>query len=244
MIDLDQIALCCLLAANAVFMGRFLTGYSTLPPHTWARTADKSTRRELEVTVSTAFNMARGAPTTQRHGKLREATFHVPYELARLNKKAPRFRLEALGPMAQGKIPWTIATQGVGKDGPPLDAKTETLAFLYFPNGSPKATAVFLAVNSELMYPRKALIQGDEIGFSKKPMALMKAFCIVYQDWETNRPSVTDRIAETSRLPVICNFQENVFGCIFYPVRKMVLNGRMGWTPLNVTDLDLQTSWL
>lgn len=187
---------------------------------------------------------------TQRHDKLREATFLVPRELARLNEKAPQFRLEELGPIAEGKIPWTFGFQrpGVSKDGPPLDAKTETRAFLYFPNGSPKATAVFLALNSERMYPEKAKMQSppvrDDIGLSKKPMALLTAFRIVYQDWEENRPSVIDRIVETSRLPVICNFQENVFGCIFYPVPKKVLNVRKGWTPLNVTGLDLKTSTL
>lgn len=195
-----------------------------------------------------AFNMARAAPMEQRHDMLREATFHVPHELAKLNKKAPKFRLEELGPMAEGRLPWTTPSQRVSKNGPPLNAKTETRAFLYFPNGSPKATAVFLAVNSELMYPRKARMQSppgrDEIATSRKPMALLFAFCVVYQDWEENRPSVTDRIARTSRLPVICNFQENVFGCIFYPVPKKVVNTRMGWTPLNVTDLDLNTSLL
>lgn len=245
-IDLDAIALCCLAAAGVVGWVRSLTGYSTLPPHTWARTADNKTRKEVEATMSMAFNMARSAPTNQRHDKIREATFHVPYELARLNKEAPRFRLEDLGPLAQGRLPWMSGPFGsLNKDGPPLNAKTETRAFLYFPNGSPKATAVFLAVNSELMYPFKAEMQcptAENVLYTRKPAALLVAFAVVYDDWEQNRPSVTDRIVETSRLPVICNFQENVFGCIFYPVPKRAPNTRMGWTPLNVTDFDLKTS--
>lgn len=75
-------------------------------------------------------------------------------------------------------------------------------AFLYLPNGSPKATAVFLAVNSELMYSRKAQMQSppvrDEIAYSRKPAALLAAFCVIYQNWEENRPSVTDRIVRNS----------------------------------------------
>lgn len=172
-LDLDQIAFYGILAACAIFFVRHLTGYSTLPPHTWARTADESTRRDVEATMSVAFNTARAAPARQRHNKLREATFHVPHELARLNKEAPRFRLEDLGPLASGgKIPWVTRLRPVSEDGPPLDAKTETRAFLYFPDGSPKATAVFLAVNSELMYPRKALTQSppvrQEVAYSRK----------------------------------------------------------------------------
>lgn len=247
-IDLDQIALCCLAFAGAVYCLRHINGYSTLPPHTWARTADNKTRKEVEATMSMAFNMARSAPVNQRHKKIREATFHVPHELARLNKEASRFRLEDLGPLAQGKLPWVTRARSVSKDGPPLNAKTETRVFLYFPNNSPKATAIFLAVNSELMYPRKALMQSppveDAVAFSRKPISLLAALAVVYDDWEQNRPSVTDRIVLTSRLPVICNFQENVFGCIFYPVPKRAPNTRMGLTPLDVTDFDLKTSML
>lgn len=231
-----------------VYVFRGLMGYSTLPPHTWARTAHQKMRNEVEATMSMAFNMARSAPENQRHAKLREATFHVPHQLARLNKEAPRFRLEDLGPMAQGKLPWTTSIRSPSRDGPPLDAKTETRAFLYFPDGSPRATAVFLAVNSDLMYPIKAEMQSppveSAVAWSRKPNILMAAFGIVYADWEKNRPGVTDRIVETSRLPVICNFRENVFGCIFYPVRKVSLSTRMGLTPLDVTDFDLQTSRL
>ncbi|KAG8157986.1 hypothetical protein KVR01_012258 [Diaporthe batatas] len=246
-IDLDQIALCCLGAAVTVFVFRLFTGYSTLPPHTWARTAHQKTRREVEATTGMAFNMARSAPEHQRHAKFREATFHVPHQLARLNKEAPRFRLEDLGPMSLGKVPWATPSQPISINGPPLDAKTDTRAFLYFPDGSPKATAVFLAINSDLMYPTKAWMQSPPIdpavAWSRKPMLVMAAFGIVYADWEKNRPSVTGRIVETSRLPVICNFRENVFACIFYPVRKVTLNERMGLTPLDVTDFDLKTSY-
>lgn len=149
--------------------------------------------------------------------------------------------------MAPGKVPWVTLSQPSSRNGPPLDAKTDTRA-LYFPNGSPKATAVFLAINSDLMYPKKAGMQSPhietEVAWSRKPVVVMGAFGVVYADWEQKRPSVTDRIVETSRLPVICNFQENVFGCIFYPVRKVNFNTRMGLTPLDVTDFDLKTSYL
>lgn len=244
--DLGNILTGCLtvLGTAAVFTAclRHLSGYSTLAPHTWARTANERTRNEVEMTMSMAFNVARNAPINQRNNKLRDATFHVPRELARLNREAPNFRLEDLGPMAPGKIPWEFAFFHKKTEGPPLDAKTETRAFLYFPNGSPKATAVFLAVNTELRYPKQ--FHFELSGYSRKPIALLKAFCVVYADWQRNCPSLVERIAEVDRLPVICNFQERVFGSLYYPIIGISGTASMGTTPLDITDFGLKTSHL
>lgn len=246
--DLDNIFFGCLavLGVTAVAVGfmRHLTGYSTLPPHTWARHAKEQTRNEVEMTMSMAFNMARNAPTNQRTNKLRDATFHVPHELARLNREAPDFRLEDLGPMAPGKIPWNVGFGFFHKsttERPPLNAKTETRAFLYFPKGSPKATAVFLAINSELRYPEQAGVQYERSD-TGKALALLQAFRVVYKDWQRNRPSLVDRIVEVDRLPVICNFREHVFGSLYYPIIGIAGTSSMALTPLVITDFGLKTS--
>lgn len=227
--------------AGLIGLLKHLHGFSTLAPHSWARHANEQTRNEVEMTMSTAFNMARNAPPSQRNSKLRDATFHVPHELARLNGKAPDFRLEDLGPMAPGKIPW----DGVFRkstEGLPLNANTETRAFLYFPKGSPKATAVFLAINSELKYPKQ--FNFELSGYSEKPLALLRAFRVVYTDWQRNRPSLVERIVEVDRLPVICNFQERVFGCMYYPIIRWIGIPFMSVTPMVITDFGLKTSWL
>lgn len=245
-IDAGHVILGCLVVlgsiAGSVALVRHLTGYSTLPPHTWARTANEQTRNEVEMTMSMAFNMARNAPMHRRNKNLRDATFQVPHELAKLNSKAPNFHLEDLGPMAAGKIPWDVGRSHSSTDGPPLDAKTETRAFLYFPNGSPKATAIFLAVNSELKYPKQ--VQSQRPGYSRKPLALLQAFRVVYADWERNRPSLIDRIVVVDRLPVICNFQEHVFGSLYYPIIGIPGSSMMALTPLDITDFSLKTSFL
>lgn len=193
------------------------------------------------MTMSMAFNMARNAPSNQRNNKLRDATFHVPHELARLNREAPNFRLEDLGPIAAGKIPWDLPLQK-STDGPPLNAKTETRAFLYFPSGSPKATAVFLAVNSELKYLKQ--FDFERSGYSTKPVALLRAFRVVYADWQRDRPGLVDRIVEVDRLRVICNFQERVFGFVYYPIIGVAGIPVSALTPLIITDFGLKTSYL
>ncbi|KAL2285305.1 hypothetical protein FJTKL_08252 [Diaporthe vaccinii] len=75
-------------------------------PHTWARTVDQQTRDEVEATLAVGFNKARNSAPHQRNDALREATFQVPHELARLNKDAPDFKLEDLVPTIDGKKIW------------------------------------------------------------------------------------------------------------------------------------------
>lgn len=196
------------------------------------------------MTMSLAFNMARKAPVKQRNKRIREATFHVPHELARLNKRAPDFRIEDLGPLAPGWIPWETL---MGKDGPPLNAKTDTRAFLYFPERSSKATAIFLAINSELRFPTRPLAESPpaydkSTRYSTKPVALGRAFRVMYNEWKVQRPTVTGHFEHMGRLPVICNFQEYAYGYIYYPKSGMYPNTRMSITPLNVTDIGRKTS--
>lgn len=235
----------CLAVVGSIALVRLYTGHSRLPPHTWARTADEQTRNKVEMSTAIAFKTARNAPINQRNNKLRDATFQVPRQLARLNKEAPYFHLEDLGPLAEGKITWDFVFHK-STGGPPLNAKTETRAFLYFPNGSPKATAVFLAVNSEIKYPKKILMQSEwpNLGdaMSLKPISLLRAFTIAYKEWDRSRPSLIDRIAGVQRLPVICNFQEHAFGSVYYPSLGLPGIPNMAMMPLDITDLGLKTS--
>jgi len=78
--------------------------------------------------------MARNLPVNQHNKKIREATFHAPHELPRLNKEAPGFRLEDLGPLAPGWLPWETAFgTRVGTDGPPINAKDQNKRLVVFP---------------------------------------------------------------------------------------------------------------
>lgn len=142
------LAACWIGGFGVVSFNRFKKG-GTIPPHTWARTAEQQTREKVETILSEEFNRARNSTLHQRNDALREATFHVPHVLARLNKDAPDFRLEDLGPMVHAKKFWDRLGEIHPSLAPYFDCAEETRVFLYFPNGATKATAVFVAVNAE-----------------------------------------------------------------------------------------------
>lgn len=169
---------------------------------------------------------------------LREATFLVPQEVARLNTKAPDFLLADVGPVADGEIPWDLKSGG-----PPLDAGAETRAFLYFPDASAEeAAAVFLVVNTELRYTKKVMRQFPD-GDHRRPtnssnaVCLIKAFHDTHGAWKRSRPSPVDHMKEVGQLPLICVFQESVFGCAYYPRFGHTGQPVMAVIPLDITDL-------
>lgn len=214
-----------------------------IPPHSWARTADQQTRDDVAATVVAAFNLARDSAPHQRNEALREATFYVPYELARLNADAPDFRLEDLGPMVHGKE-WCDKVGEV--IAPSVDYRLETRVFLYFPNGATQATAVFVSVNIELKYPMKGLERpevGDAIRHTVRA-AVEANLCQVgvwrAQNgvWLRGNPAIMGRIGDTEPLPVIFNFREKAFGAMYYPLAGVVWFVTMGVMPLITTHLD------
>jgi hypothetical protein len=76
---------------------------------------------------------------------------------------------------------------------------------------------------------------------SNKSIAFLRAFRIKYEDWKDERPTVIGRVKRMERLPVICNFQDKVYGCVYYTRSGVASNARMAPTPPVVTDFDLKT---
>lgn len=230
------------------FLVRMKTG-GTIPPHTWARTVDQQTRDEVEAALAEGFNMARNSALHQRNDALREATFQVPHELARLNKDAPDFRLEDLGPMVHAKKLWDRVGERFPSLAPFVDCAEEARVFLYFPNGANKATAVFVAVNAELKYPEDkpqqstvygAFMNGARAGteFSFQVGLLANFWRFQHSYWAQNQPAVIGQIEEMERLPVIFNFGDKAFGALYYTRLGLILDTSMCATPLKISHLD------
>jgi hypothetical protein len=179
-----------------------------IPPHTWAHTADRRTRNDVEATLAKDFNMVRS------YNALRQATFHVPQELARLNKDAPDFRLEKLGPIVPANVAGLATSVDCGK---------ETRVFLYFPNGATKAIAIFVAVNGELDCSMHKMLRSgavdavmDGVHGATEACLLISTWDAQHKIWARSHPAVIDRIEQLERLPVMFNFREENFGVMYY----------------------------
>lgn len=226
------------------FLVRIKTG-GTIPPHVWARTVDQQTREEVEAALAVGFNMARDSALHERNDALREATFQVPHELARLNKDAPDFKLEELGPMVDGKMIWDKVGERFPSLAPFVDCVEEARVFLYFPNGAVKATAIFVAVNAELKYPLRKPQQstaGDAFmnsAHAATEVGLLANFWgFQHNVWAQSHPAVIGRIEEMERLPVIFNFRDKAFGGLYYTRLGLIFDTSMCVTPLNISHLD------
>lgn len=196
-------------------------------------------RGEVETILAEEFKLAYNSTPDQRNDALREATFHVPHELARLNKDAPDFKLEDLGPMVQAKEFWDRLGEIHPSLAPYFDCAEETRVFLYFPNGATKATAVFVAVNAEpLRKPQPPSGVGEHARRAVEAAWSVNIWKIQHEIWARSNPAVIGRIEEMERLPVIFNFRDEAFGVMYYTRLGLILDGSMWVTPLTVTDLD------
>lgn len=153
--------------------------------------------------------MARRAPLRHRDQALREFSFQVPHEIARLNPDAQQFRLENMGPMYDLETEHRV-----------FDATKNARAFLYFPNGAVKATAAFVAINAEFKPPDESWLD-PAIGHKGKEenvgmlVAGMLAWLTQYPIWAGMRPDIIGRI-ETGELPVIISFRQMACGAIYH----------------------------
>ncbi|KAG6368379.1 hypothetical protein INS49_002585 [Diaporthe citri] len=224
---------------------RVKTG-GTIPPHNWARTVDQQTRDEVEATLAVGFNMARSSALHQRNDALREATFQVPHELARLNEDAPDFRLEDLGPMEHAKKLWDRVGERFPSLAPFVDCAEEARVFLYFPNGAAKATAVFVAVNAELKYPLHKPQQSAADGVlmngvhAANEVSLFAGFWVFQHNlWAQSHPAVIGGVEGMERLPVIFNFRDKAFGALYYTRLGLTFDTITILSRLNVAAFDL-----
>lgn len=181
------------------------------PLHSWISSVDQKTSHEVRDIVSAGFEMARKTPKKRRQKALREATFQAPYEVATVIPGAgPDSRLEDMGPMPSIMEEWAVIRD------PGLlhafDITREGRVFLYFPDGTSKATAAFVAINAEIFPPEWTIVERFAVKeFSEDQESLVtSAVCAWvkrYMTWEDEHPQIIDRI-EKGKLPVIFNFRE------------------------------------
>lgn len=156
--------------------------------------------------------MASKTPIRRRDQAFREVSFHVPHEIARLNPDAPRFRVEDMGPMPPLKKLWKeVGELGIHIN-PPFDVEREARVFLYFPNDAPRATAAFLAINTEFRPVEYRNAQGNVSYRTHEDHLRLFATASYMWDcqninWRRHRPHILDRI-EPGQLPVIMSFRE------------------------------------
>lgn len=161
--------------------------------------------------------MASKSPIHGRDQAFREASFHVPYEIARLNPDAPRFRVEDMGPMPPLQKLWKDMKNIGFHVTAPFDVEKEARVFLYFPNDAPRATAAFLAINTEFHPVGERNARGkvttpeDQDGITT--IAAIIWICQTI-NWRRHHPDVLDRI-EPGLLPVIMSFRDTACGSLW-----------------------------
>ncbi|KAJ0109469.1 hypothetical protein J7T55_000394 [Diaporthe amygdali] len=182
-----------------------------IPPHSWLRASDQRKRNDVTDIVTAGFEMARRTPMRRRDQALREASFQVPHEIARLNPDAQQFRLEDMGLLP-------AFPEGSGHE-PPFDMERDARAFLYFPNGAAKATAAFVAINAEFKSPVKLRKDGPVTHkASESNMKLLNSgmlgWVVQAYHWSYYNPDVYGRI-QTGQLPVIINYRQMACGSLY-----------------------------
>lgn len=143
---------------------------------------------------------------------MREASFQVPHEIAKLNLEAQQFRLEDTGPM----YPLPNGSQAERA----IDIKKNARIFLYFPNGALKAAAAFVAINAEFKPPNETWRDPDIARKGKTEnigmlSAGMTVWYTQYLMWAELRPDMIGRI-QSGELPVIISFRHIACGSVYH----------------------------
>lgn len=121
----------------------------------------------------------------------------------------------------------------------PFDAEKECRVFLYFPNDAPRATAAFLAINTELPPVGQPNAQGkvttpeDQDGISS--VASVIWICQII-NWRRHHSEVLDRI-EPGKLPVIMSFREAAYGSLWDTHVEFFLNPADQKVTINFTKI-------
>lgn len=156
--------------------------------------------------------MASKEPPSRRNQSYRQASFQVPHEMARLNADAPRFRVEAVSPMPPLNKTFREMRE-MGAPAPaPFDPEKESRVFLYFPNDATRATAAFVAINTEFRPVEERAPDGRvAVTTNEKHLRLNMAAANIWicqaVNWRRHHPHVLDLI-EPGPLPVIVTFRE------------------------------------
>ncbi|KAK2596452.1 hypothetical protein N8I77_013342 [Diaporthe amygdali] len=206
---------------------------SNPPPYSWLAASDPKTCKDVTAVVAAGFEMANKTPIRRRDQALREASFQVPHEVARLNPDAQKFRLEDMGP--------TPALFKGSKYEAPFNITREARIFLYFPNGATKATAAFVAINAEFKFPT-APRKGAIVMYtpSKQNLDMLEAgmvlWTIQHHTWASHNPDVFGRI-QTGQLPVIITFREKACGSLFDTEAETFPDIKSFWYLMSLTEV-------
>lgn len=99
-----------------------------------------------------------------------------------------------------------------------FDPQKDARIFLYFPNGSEKATAAFLAINAEFPIGTPSEAMATAISTHSQPARLidqaMRAWTVQYAAWQDENPEVIKRLEPVSgKFPVIFCYRDMISGC-------------------------------
>lgn len=176
-------------------------------------TADPKLVEAVSAALAVGFNMARSRPASELPKTLREATFHAPYELARLDKDAQDFRLEDMGPpppLLDRSLDLYLDTYSkyTREPGQGYTIKDDARIFLRFPSGGAKATAAFVALNIPF--------SGNPLLDRNHPLIALRCWLRQYTEWEEKKPEVIKRLETGSgEFPVIFVLQHNASGSLW-----------------------------
>ncbi|KAF3769153.1 hypothetical protein M406DRAFT_327556 [Cryphonectria parasitica EP155] len=192
---------------------------NTLPPGSWILGHDNASLTGTTFAIDTGFNMARSQPLDHQREAFREATFQLPYEIARLNNDAPEFKLEDMGTVPPIPEEWrAYVPESVFALEPVFDPQADARVFLYFPDGTTKATVAFVAINTELGVPPITSKDGMNVVSSTDHSGLFKQALNSWTTWylvtATEKSDVLEQI-EPGKLPVIFLFREKAATCVF-----------------------------
>lgn len=101
----------------------------------------------------------------------------------------------------------------------PFDVEKESRVFLYFPNDAPRATAAFLAINTEFLPLGQPNAQGKVLFRTHEDHERIFAVASIIWigqtvNWRRHHPDILDRI-EPGHLPVITSFRQAASGSLW-----------------------------
>lgn len=187
------------------------------PPVAWLQASDPKTVNSVATAVSVAFKMAKSRSSPgPRTDALRQATFAVPHEIARLNKiPGSKFHLKEMGPcrdLDADRLNFIVSTTGFK---PTFDVKEDTQVSLYYPSkDATKATAVFVAINAEGQIPQHGPAAPGATNLKTLIQYATALWNNHYELWTAEDPDLKNSF-EPGPLHIIFSFQDKTCGGLY-----------------------------
>lgn len=180
------------------------------PPLSWVVTADPEVAGGVFSGIQAGLTLAKSRPAKFRVKALREFVFQLPHEIARLNKDAPKFKLEDMGPCPD----WAdMPAKQVAAL--PFNLQKDTKVFLYYPDGAEKATAAFLVINTELNVPDGTTSFKKTQDIKVLIFIAIRSWMDTYEKWMEISPEIIKNKIEPGNLPIIFCFQNKISGSLY-----------------------------